>query len=269
MNFFFYLVFILQHEMIHAFLRTVGVRHEENDGHGVFFVKIMEKINAMIGSNIRTKHRFFDECNATLTHIWRCNNDECRKKKPFYGLLRLHPDSLGPGPSSTRWKRHQDSKCKGTFEKVPLDHEEYGMSFDLVTSNVLFIIRFSFQKNLLSCRIGRNVERYRQLSQNASGIIVTAHQCPKVTSRRPLVSFSIRSLHWSNSYSNSFLISAKKTLTKPTKHAVAAPAPNLTAIRKHFDSITLLFRFSFEWFSNSSGNIHTQKEEEATATEEE
>lgn len=100
--------------MIHAYLFTLDL-HENNGGHGPYFVKIMTFINKAANVNIKLRHDFDNEVEAYSKYAWRCDG-VCQYKKPTYGWIR-QASHRTPGPDDEWWTEHEHT-CGGTFRKI-------------------------------------------------------------------------------------------------------------------------------------------------------
>lgn len=108
------LVETLLHEMIHAYCFVLGIR-EGNGGHGPNFVRMMQNINKVAGTNITVYHTFHDEVNEYKKHVWRCNGI-CQHRRPFFGYVK-RTMNRPPGQSDNWWRTHQEA-CGGYFQKI-------------------------------------------------------------------------------------------------------------------------------------------------------
>ncbi|XP_067140593.1 DNA-dependent metalloprotease SPRTN-like isoform X2 [Centruroides vittatus] len=87
----------------------------DHDSHGPEFLKHMFRINKLTGANITVYHNFHDEVNSYRQHWWRCNGP-CRKKPPFYGIVRR---AMNRAPSSVDyWWAEHERTCGGVFVKI-------------------------------------------------------------------------------------------------------------------------------------------------------
>lgn len=100
--------------MIHAYCFILNIR-EGNGGHGPIFIKIMQGINKIAGTNITVYHTFHDEVKLYKTHWWQCNG-VCRNNPPFYGYVK-RTSNRAPGPND-RWFGQHKNTCGGTFIKI-------------------------------------------------------------------------------------------------------------------------------------------------------
>lgn len=108
------LVETLLHEMIHAYL-FVTRNNRDHDAHGPEFCKHMYRINKLTGAKITVYHNFHDEVDSYRQHWWRCNGP-CRKKPPFYGIVRR---AMNRAPSSCDpWWAEHEKTCGGVFQKI-------------------------------------------------------------------------------------------------------------------------------------------------------
>lgn len=125
--------------MIHAYLFIENIR-ESNGGHGLNFIKLMETINRLAGTNISVYHNFHDAGHLNKKeYFWRCNGI-CKQSAPFYGLVRKTNDRA-PGPSDIWWEQHR-TFCYGHFRKVQVqtdlsnnNHNKHGYVETPATQN--------------------------------------------------------------------------------------------------------------------------------------
>lgn len=106
------LVETLLHEMIHAYIYLKRIK--DTNSHGVQFCKHMKRINERSGTNITIYHNFHAEVSALRKYVWRCNGDLCKKRRPYYGYVRL-PTKRRPNRSDKPVRLHYEMNCSGTF----------------------------------------------------------------------------------------------------------------------------------------------------------
>ncbi|GIQ81200.1 hypothetical protein KIPB_002121 [Kipferlia bialata] len=62
----------LLHEMIHAYLFTLNVIEQEENGHGPRFLAEAARVNKASGANVTVYHNFHGEVDHYRQHVWEC-----------------------------------------------------------------------------------------------------------------------------------------------------------------------------------------------------